>query len=525
VTKYLAHGWSAARSRPAIHDQVLGALVAARTTGWEELLNEQRSRLDDFWSGADVEIEGDPEVQQAVRFALFHVFQASCRSEQRPIPAKGLTGPGYDGHAFWDTETFVLPVLTYTNPAAVKDALQWRHSTLGHAKEHARELGIDGAAFPWRTITGQECSGYWPAGTAAFHLNADIAAAVVRYLDATCDEEFEHTTAFDLLVATARLWRGLGHHDSEGRFRIDGVTGPDEYSAIADNNVFTNMMAARNLLEAARLAAGDNEMAARLDVSVEEAASWRDAGEKIFIPYDERLGVHPQAEGFTDHDRWDFHQTRADQYPLFLHFPYFDLYRKQVVKQPDLVLAMYLCDNAFTPEEKLHNFAYYDAITVRDSSLSASIQAVLAAEVGALGLAYDYLGEAALIDLDDREHNTRDGLHLASLAGTWTALVAGFGGFRLSNGHPSFSPRLPEELTRLKFALRYRGRRLSVTIRPDRATYELLEGDPIAVFHHGDRLDLMDRPVDAALPRLGPVPEVAQPPGRAPLHRHRSHPE
>ncbi len=525
VGKYLAYGWSAVRSHSAIHDQVLGALVGARQTGWDGLLNEQHACLDSFWSGAAIELDGDPEVEQAVRFALFHVFQAACRSERRAIPAKGLTGPGYDGHAFWDTETFVLPVLTYTHPSSAKDALEWRRSTLGQAEERARQLGFEGAAFPWRTISGEECSAYWPAGTAAFHVNADIADAVVRYLDATSDEAFERTTAFDLLVATARLWRSLGHHDPGGNFRIDGVTGPDEYSAIADNNVYTNLMAARNLLEAARLATIYDDLAARLDISLEEVASWRDAGSKIFVPYDERLSVHPQADGFTDHDRWDFDQTRADQYPLLLHFPYFDLYRKQVVKQPDLVLAMYLCGDAFTPEEKLRNFAYYDAITVRDSSLSAHIQAIIAAEIGALELAYDYVAEAALIDLDDREQNTRGGLHLASLAGAWTALVAGFGGLRFRDGQPWLSPRLPEEITKFRFTFRYRSRRLSVMIQPDLATYELLEGDPIGIFHHGEPLDLDARPVRAALPPPGPPPEIAQPPGRAPLHRQRSHPE
>jgi alpha,alpha-trehalose phosphorylase len=525
VTKYLAYGWSAIRSRPALHDQVLGALAGARSTGWDDLLSEQRAVLDKFWSGADIELEGDPEVQQAVRFALFHVYQAACRAERRPIAAKGLTGTGYDGHTFWDAETFVLPMLTYADPTAVKDALEWRRSTLEQAMERARQLGFQGAAFPWRTISGQECSGYWPAGTAAFHVNADIAAAAVRYLDATCDEEAERTTVFDLLVATARLWRSLGHHDAEGRFRIDGVTGPDEYSALADNNVFTNLMASRNMLEAARLAATHGDVAEKLGVSVEEVASWRDAGEKIFIPYDERLGVHPQSDGFTNLDRWDFAGTRADQYPLFLHFPYFDIYRKQVLKQPDLVLAMYLCDEAFTPDEKLRNFTYYDALTVRDSSLSACVQAIVAAEVGALGLAYDYLGEAALIDLDDREHNTGDGLHLASLAGTWMALVAGFGGLRCREGWLSFAPRLPEQITRLRFTLRYRGRRLSATIEQDRATYELLEGDAITVSHYGDTVDLHDSPVGVLLPPLAAAPEIAQPAGRAPLHRHRSSPD
>ncbi|HEY2999571.1 MAG TPA: hypothetical protein VGJ43_13400, partial [Acidimicrobiales bacterium] len=244
IVKLLAYGWSSQRTRPALHDQVVAALAAARLSGWEGLVAEQRAYLDEFWQNADVEVEGDAEVQQAVRVAMFHILQAGARAEQRPIPSKGLTGPGYDGHTFWDTETYVLPVLTYTKPEAAADALTWRKLTLPIAMERAVELNLEGAAFPWRTIRGRESSGYWPASTAAFHINADIADAVIRYLDATGDERFEREVGLDLLVQTARLWRSLGHHDSEGRFRIDGVTGPDEYSALADNNVYTNLMAA-----------------------------------------------------------------------------------------------------------------------------------------------------------------------------------------------------------------------------------------------------------------------------------------
>ena len=239
----MGYGWSAERSLEAVRDQVYAAVSAARATGWDGLLAEQRQYLDDFWSRADVEVDGDTEVQQAVRFALFHVLQAGARAENRAIPAKGLTGPGYDGHAFWDTETFVLPVLTFTAPDAVAHALRWRHSTLPLATDRATQLGLKGAAFPWRTIAGQECSGYWPAGTAAFHVNADIADAVVRYVDATGNEEFDAGPGLELLTQTARLWRSLGHHDAQGRFHIDGVTGPDEYSAIADDNIYTNLMA------------------------------------------------------------------------------------------------------------------------------------------------------------------------------------------------------------------------------------------------------------------------------------------
>ena len=519
IVKFIGYGWSSQRSRPALTDQIVGALSGAHLTGWDGLLAEQRAYLDEFWDGADVEVDGDAEVQQAVRFGLFHILQAAARAEFRPIAAKGLTGSGYDGHTFWDTESYVLPVLTYTQPSAVADALRWRHLVLGEAKQHATDLGLAGAAFPWRTIRGQECSGYWPAGTAAFHINADIADAVSRYLDATQDAKFETEVGLELLVETARLWRSLGQHDAMGHFRIEGVTGPDEYSAIKDNNVYTNLMAQRNLVCAAAAVAQLPAEAAALGVSTEEAASWRDASNAMYIPFDERLGVHPQHEGFTDYARWDFKNTPEEDYPLLLHFPYFQLYRKQVVKQADLVLAMYLRSEAFTAEQKAANFAYYEPLTVRDSSLSACTQAVMAAEVGQLDLAHDYLAEAALMDLRDVEHNTSDGVHMASLAGAWMALVAGFGGMRAGNGPLAFSPRLPDGISRLMFRLRYRGRKLSVEIQGQRARYILMDGDPLPITHHGEEFQLGHRTVERKIPPVKAGPRPEQPFGRPPYSR------
>jgi alpha,alpha-trehalose phosphorylase len=522
LTKYLGYGWSAWRSRSALIDQVSGAVAAAALTGWDKLLEEQRGYLDDFWQGADVEVDGDMEIQQAVRFGLFHILQAGARAEHRPIPAKGLTGTGYDGHTFWDTETFVLPVLTYTQPAAAADALRWRHETLPIARAHAAEFGLAGAAFPWRTIHGEECSGYWPAGTAAFHINADISAAVVKYLDATHDEAFEREIALPLLVETARLWRSLGQHDADGKFRIDGVTGPDEYSAVKDNNLYTNLMAQQNLAAAADLAAKLSHEARELNVTTEEAAEWRDAATDMFIPYDKRLGVHPQHDGFTKYARWDFAGTPEDHYPLLLHYPYFQLYRRQVVKQADVVLAMQLRGDAFTPAQKLRNFDYYEALTVRDSSLSACTQAVIAAEVGHLQLAYDYLAEAAFMDLQDREHNTKDGLHIASLAGAWTALVGGFGGMRAGTGTDglSFSPSLPPGLAGLSFRLRYRGRIVRVAVRQGAASYSLLHGDPLPIKHYGQPVTVGPDETTLEIPLAPPPPPPSQPPGRLPQLRH-----
>ena len=519
--KLVAYGWSVERSLPALRDQVAAALAAARQAGLDGLLSEQRRYFEDFWARADVELSGDSELQQAVRFALFHLLQAGARAEGRAIPAKGLTGTGYDGHTFWDTEQFVLPVLTYTIPTAAADALCWRHSTLSAAQQRAHELGLAGAAFPWRTINGEECSGYWPAGTAAFHINADIADAVIRYVNATGEETFDRDVGVDILVQTARLWRTLGHHDLQGRFRIDGVTGPDEYSAIADNNVYTNLMAARNLVGAADICERNQDRARELGVTPEEMADWRAASDRIFIPYDHRLGVHPQAEGFTAHEIWDFAKTKPDQYPLLLHFPYFDLYRKQVVKQPDLVLAMQLCSDIFTSEQKERNFDYYERITVRDSSLSACTQAVLAAEVGHLRLALDYASEAALLDLQDLEHNTRDGLHMASLAGTWIALVNGFGGMRDHAGVLSFAPRLPDGLAALAFSIVRRKLCLRVDVTARAATYRLTRGSgSLQIMHYGETLTLngpdpIERPISEFSPREAPE----QPPGREPQRR------
>jgi len=333
----------------------------------------------------------------------------------------------------------------------------------------------------------------------------------------TEDVAFERDVGLELMTHTARLWRSVGHHDPAGHFRIDGATGPDEYSAIADNNVYTNLMAQKNLWAAATAAERHPARARELGVTEEEMASWRDAADRMLVPYDPALGVHPQAEGFTQHQIWDFANTPLEHYPLLLHYPYFDLYRKQVVKQADLVLAMHLRGDAFTAEQKARNFAYYERLTVRDSSLSACTQSVMAAEVGHLGLAFDYLIEASLMDLNDLEHNTRDGLHLASLAGGWFALVAGFGGMRDHAGLIGFAPRLPEELSRVAFTLSVRNRRLAVSFAAGSATYSLLDGAPLEVSHYDEAFLLQaDRPVVRPIPPPPRLPRPTQPAGRDP---------
>jgi alpha,alpha-trehalose phosphorylase len=536
LTKLVAYAWSGARELPAVRDELAGALTVARHEGFDGLLVSQREILDGFWECADVEVEGDPELQQAVRFALFHVLQASARAEGRAIAGKALTGTGYEGHAFWDTETFVLQVMTAVRPEVTRHALAWRHTTLAHARDRARTLDLAGAAFPWRTITGQECSGYWPAGTAAFHVNADIADAALRYVAATGDEAFAREAGVELLVETARLWCSLGHWGRDGHFHVFGVTGPDEYSALGDDNVYTNLMMQRNLRGAAGWAKEFPEAAEPLEVTTDEVVEWERAADAVFVPYDEELGVHPQSAGFLDQPRWDFAGTAEDRYPLHSFFPYLQLYRKQVVKQADLVLALFLRGDAFTDEEKLRDFAYYEAVTVRDSSLSACCQAILAAEVGLPDLAHEYIVESALADVRDAEHDSSDGLHIAALAGTWLALVCGFGGLRqtysgqtssgqTSSGQASssqadglsFRPVLPGELPLLRYRLQFRGRLLRVTVEPGRATYELLRGEPLTIRHERDDVQVtVDAPVTRPTAKRPRPPMPSQPETRAP---------
>lgn len=517
LEKLVGHAWSPDLEAHALRDRAEAQLAAAREDGWEALVRAQRARLDAFWACADVEVEGEPRLQQAVRFALFQLFQASARLDARSVPGKGLTGAGYAGHVFWDFEAFVLPVLTATAPDAAEQALRWRHATLDRARERARTLRLAGASFAWRTIDGRESSGYWPASTAAFHVNAAVALGAAHHVRATGDERFEREAGLEILVETARLWATLVRRDAEGRCHIDGVTGPDEYSAIVDDNAYTNLVARGNLLAAAEAAGRHPDRARDLGASDGEIGGWVVIASALVVPFSERHGVHEHSAGSTERERWDFAASR-DRYPLHDHHPYVELYRREVGKQADLVLALHVAHEAFSPEQAAAAFRWSEAITVRDSSLSAAPQAVVAAAVGHLDLAADYLAEAATLDLDDLHRNTDEGLHLASLAGIWTALVAGFGGMRDGAAGLSFSPRLPEQLTRLRFGIRMRGHVLRVDVRPERTEYRLADGSPLALRHFGERVEL-----EAGVPLTLPTPPLAdpgprpeQPAGRAP---------
>ena len=473
LTKFVAYHSSRGVPVAELSDRCDRTLDRACPQGLEQHLEEQRGWYDDFWKAADVEVEGEPEIQQAVRFNLFTLAQASARSDQQGVSAKGVTGSGYEGHYFWDTEVYVVPFLTYTLPDVARNTLNFRTQMLDSARARAKEMAQNGALFPWRTINGEEASAYYAAGTAQVHIDADIAWALTKYVDATGDLDFLVRDGIDLLVETARLWADLGfwrsnEHDS---FHIHGVTGPDEYTTVVNNNLFTNVMARHNLERAAQ-AVEDlrsepdayRAMVSRLNLDEAEVAEWQACADGMKIPFDETLGIHPQDDYFLDREVWDLSQTPDNLRPLLLHFHPLVIYRFQVLKQADVVLALFLQGDRFTQEQKQADFEYYDPITTGDSTLSAVVQSVIAAEVGYHELSLQYFKQALYVDLANLHGNTVDGLHIASAGGVWSALVNGFGGMRDYGGELAFDPRLPEGWESLSFVLRWRGSPLRVKI-------------------------------------------------------------
>jgi alpha,alpha-trehalose phosphorylase len=510
LTKYIAYHTSHTASAEELCGRAEWTLDRVMNQGFEQLLASQEQYLDDFWRRSDVQVRdvredrtkrSTVEVQQAIRFNLFHILQASARAEDTGVPAKGLTGQAYEGHYFWDTEIYLLPFLIYTSPRIARNLLTFRYKMLPQARERARQLGHRGAMFPWRTISGEEASAYYAAGTAQYHIGADIMYALRKYVQATGDELFLRDCGAEMLVETARLWLDLGFYSDAkgGKFCINGVTGPDEYNAVVNNNAYTNLMARENLryaawtVESLRVTAPDayNALVHKTALESSEVEAWIRAAENMYVPYDEKLKIIPQDDGFLDKEPWDFQNTPSDHYPLLLFYHPLNIYRKQVIKQADVVLAMFLLGDQFSLEAKKRNFEFYDPLTTGDSSLSSCVEAIIAAQLGDIEKAIRYGMAALLMDLADIGGNVRDGCHIASMGGTWMALTYGFGGMRDDDGTLSFWPhRAPEDNAILRFPLIYRGQMLQVEIGLEKVQYALREGECLVIRHGTEEIQL-----------------------------------
>jgi alpha,alpha-trehalose phosphorylase len=499
LTKYITYHTSRTDKTDELCDRAARSLDRVVGHGFGQLLADQRAFLDDFWKRSDIQISAErPRAQQCLRWNLFQLLQASGRADHAGIPAKGLTSQTYDGHYFWDMEMYVLPFLIYTSPRLARNVLLYRYGILDKARERARAVGQKGALFSWRTISGEEASAYYAAGTAQYHINAAIAHAIAKYVDITGDREFLYEYGTEILVETARLWYDLGFFSErkDGRFCIHRVTGPDEYTTVVNNNTYTNLMARGNLRFAADAVAqlreaspgGYQALVLRTGLEPGEAADWRRAADRMYVPFDASLGIHPQDDDFLELKKWDFANTPPDVYPLLLHFHPLVIYRHQVIKQADVVLAMFLLGHELSTEQKKRNFDYYDQLTTGDSSLSACIQSIVAFEIGYDELGLRYLMNALLMDLGDVGGNVKDGCHIASMGGTWMGVVYGLAGLRDYGGRLSFHPN--KQVRNLRFHLTVRGQILAVEITTDGVTYTLEQGDGLTIYHRDERLDL-----------------------------------
>jgi alpha,alpha-trehalose phosphorylase len=510
LTKYIVYHTSNTASAQELCGRAEWTLDRVTVQGFQQLLTSQEQYLDDFWRRSDVRIKdvredrtkrSTVEIQQAIRFNLFHVLQASARAEDTGVPAKGLTGKAYEGHYFWDTEIYLLPFLTYTSPRIARNLLIFRYNMLPQARARAKQLGHRGAMFPWRTINGEEASAYYAAGTAQYHINADIMYALRKYVQATGDESFLRDYGAEMLVETARLWLDLGFYSETrgGKFCINGVTGPDEYSAVVNNNAYTNLMARENLRYAAQTvkslqsAEPDayNALAHKTALEPSEVERWIRAAENMYVPCDEDRQIVLQDESFLDREPWDFKNTPPEHYPLLLFYHPLDIYRKRVIKQADVVLAMFLLGDMFSPEAKKRNFYFYDPLTTGDSSLSSCVEAIIAAQVGDIEKGIRYGMAALLMDLADVGGNVKDGCHIASMGGTWMMLTYGLGGMQDNDGTLSFWPRRsPEENAILRFPVTYRGQTLEIEIGPEKVEYALRNGESIVIRHEAEEIHL-----------------------------------
>ncbi len=447
-----------------------------------EYYDAQREYLREFWDNCLLEITGDDALTEAVNYNMYQLIQSVGKDEYCNIAAKGLSGEGYEGHYFWDTEMYIEPFFNLTEPAITKNLISFRYSTMEQARENAGILGHrKGILYPWRTIMGVECSGYFPSGTAAYHINGDIAYSIIAYYLTTKDLDFIAEKGAEILFETARLWLDVGNY-YKGSFRINEVTGPDEYTCMVNNNYYTNAAAQYNLSWAVKFytmlkeAGRIEKVAGKLALTEAEVEEFRQAAEKMYLPYDEALGINPQDDSFLQKKVWDIPGTPAEHFPLLLHYHPLHLYRHQVCKQADTVLAHYIFEDAQSLETIRRSFDYYEKVTTHDSSLSTCIFSIVAAKLGLVDKAYDYFGDSAKLDLFNTHRNTKDGIHTANMGGTFMAIVYGFAGLRIKESGIYFAPVLPKNWEAYRFQINYEDSQIRVEVKKKETVFTLLRG-------------------------------------------------
>ncbi len=476
----------------------LDALEASRAVELDDALQAQQTYWNQYWKTSDIEIEAsDPDraddvaaEQQGIRFCSFQLAQTyNGGSMKHNIGAKGMTGEAYNGHAFWDTEACCLPFYLFTTPEAARDLLLFRYNTLPQALERAKMLDCQGACYPIATLNGEEACSLWQHASLQLQPSTAVAYGIWHYVHVTGDREFLWTYGAEMLLQIARfLASRVACGEQTCKYGFYGVMGPDEFHMMVNNNAYTNYMGKRTLAYAAEvldeMRAQNPDAYQRLTektaVTAEEQENWRKIADQMYIP-DGENGLIEQHDGYFNLPHTEINEIPVSEFPLYEHWSYDRIYRTDMIKQPDVLMMLYLYNASFTADVKRVNYDFYQPRTIHESSLSPAIHSILAAELGKMEEAVRFFGYATRLDLDNYNRNTREGLHVTSIAMAWANIVYGFAGLRSDGDLLRFAPCLPERWKSLRFSVLYRGRVIIIRMEQDGTVFRLAEGEPLQV--------------------------------------------
>lgn len=453
--------------------------------GYEALEEESAAWWTRVWEHSDILIEGDEANQQGIRFCIFQMHQTYHGAEHNSvIGAKGLTGEAYNGNTFWDTETYCLNFYLFNNPQAAKNLLMFRYHTLREAQSRAEALDCRGAFYPIATIDGTECCNLWQHASLQLQASTGVAYGIRHYVQVTGDTAFLRDYGAPLLVEICRMLASRGDWSPvTGEYGYYGVMGPDEFQMMVNNNCYTNFMAKKTFEYTLSVLPADYG-----DVSPEEREAWRGMAEKMEIPYEESTKLFEQNEGFFRLPHVDVDSIPVEEFPLYSHWSYDHIYRNDMIKQPDVLMMLFLYNSCFTAEQKRKNYAYYEPRCIHESSLSPSVHSILASELGMDEKAYEFFRFATRLDLDNYNRNTAEGLHTTSIAAAWMNIIYGFGGMRSDGTVLRFSPSIPAQWNRYSFRLIYGGDILCVTVTQEGTEFNTLSGKEIDIKVYGAKV-------------------------------------
>ncbi|MGG3455865.1 glycoside hydrolase family 65 protein [Paenibacillus rhizolycopersici] len=469
-------------------------------SGYDAVAAEQRAYWSQVWAESDIAIEGDPENQQGIRFCIFQLYQTYHGDNPGfNIGAKGLTGEAYRGLAFWDTESYCLPFYIFNNPKAARSLLEFRYQSLPEALKRAKELDCEGAFYPIATIDGTESCDLWQHSNLQLHVGTAVAYGLRHYVNITGDRAFLFEKGAEMLVQISRFYATRGQWGQQsGKYGYFGVMGPDEFQLMVNNNCYLNLMAKKlfeytlEVLGTMRdeASAAYDELAARLGLTGEEQEDWRNKAQHMKIPKDERTGIFEEHDGFFDLPHLDIHAIPVTEFPLYSHWSYDRLYRYDMIKQPDVLMFMFLYNSEYSLEEKRANYDYYESRCIHESSLSPSIHSILAAEIGRSEEAYKFFEFATRLDLDNYNRNTREGLHTTSIAAAWMNIVYGFGGMRSDGDRLALNPSIPERWKSYRFMITYQGAKLLVEVDQNQASIRGMSGREVEISVYGNLVNV-----------------------------------